>query len=303
MATSTLANVNTGNQPYTPARIDYLASYLQQLLPGLNHDVAVKWIRAEQGVNGNVLGVTYSDASGQHLYRYSSQEAGLRAAVALLHANPAYHSILASLGRSSVAQLTAIAASPWAHKGYYAKAFGLGGSHDGGGTSTITKAKSTATSAKKVLGPSPGGVILASNTNYGWSLPGANAGDFQKVLDALAALGISTDPGHVLTQAEATAITNQFWTPAAGDKQKYIDSMTGMSVAQYAAQVLHLSDALTPITSAIAPWADGLAKIFAFLLDIENWKYILAVIVGVPLALFGFYLLAGVQTAGPQAQA
>ena len=111
------------NQPYTATRIDSLARYLQSLLPGLNYNVATTWITAEKGVNGNVLGVTYNNSTGQHLYTYGSQEAGLQAAVGLLHSNSAYNGFLSSLSSNNAAtEAKALAASPWNHS-YYTGVF------------------------------------------------------------------------------------------------------------------------------------------------------------------------------------
>src|ERR1035437_5503177 len=109
-------------QPYTTARVDYLASYLQTLLPGLDKTVATKWISAERGVSGNVLGTTYNTSSGQHLYTYASQEAGLRAAAGWINNNTRYSGVKSSLGSSASAQASALATSGW-NNSYYPGVF------------------------------------------------------------------------------------------------------------------------------------------------------------------------------------
>lgn len=133
---------DTGIQPYSASRIDYLAKYLQSLLPGLDYNVATTWIKSEKGVSGNVLGTTYNDASGQHLFTYPSQEAGLRAAAGWINTRSIYSGIKGSLGQSSTAQASAIANSPW-NRSYYKGVFAnlispTGSSNPGGGASTPT---------------------------------------------------------------------------------------------------------------------------------------------------------------------
>lgn len=169
-------------QPYTASRIDYLAKYLQSLLPGLNYDVAKTWISSEKGVSGNVLGTTYNDASGQHLFKYASQEAGLRAAASWINTRSIYSGVKNSLGLSASTQAYALANSPW-NRSYYQNVFknlisSTGSSNPGGGASTPTV-------------PSP-------NSLSAWQ-------------QALASIGISTDPNHKITQAESDKIATQLY--------------------------------------------------------------------------------------------
>lgn len=99
---------------YTQAQITYLGNYLSSLvtkagLGTLSPTVAQAWITQEQGQNGNVLGVTYNDSSGQHLYAYSNPEAGLQAAVSNLQTNPAYTNVRAALKNGVSDQVVAAA--------------------------------------------------------------------------------------------------------------------------------------------------------------------------------------------------
>lgn len=110
-----------GNYPaYTPQRIQQLAGRLSAGIPGLDPKVAEAWIRAEKGVNGNVLGRTYYDAQGnQRLYQYESQEAGIDAAISLVLNSPTYAKLRASLATGNQQQdLAALMASPW-NRPYY----------------------------------------------------------------------------------------------------------------------------------------------------------------------------------------
>ncbi len=86
---------------------------------GIREDVAQAWATAEQGVAYNILGVTYTDATGQHLYAYGSWAEGAQAAASLIAASPYYAGIRAALaGGTSQAQAAAIIASPWNHPYY-----------------------------------------------------------------------------------------------------------------------------------------------------------------------------------------
>jgi hypothetical protein len=265
MAISSLSG--TGNQPYTTARVDYLATYLQGQLPGLSHDAAVKWINAERGVHGNVLGVTYRDASGQHLYTYSSQEAGIRAAASLVNRSGNYAGIRASLGGSTIEQLRAIAASPWNAPNHYS-AWGFGVPPSVGSQPIV---------------PIPATLVSAE-------------ADTERMRAALIAAGISTDPTHALTLPEARALTRQLYPLWRGDSL----FSTGITVGA----LLKLKTLGTQGGEAVGAVGDAIGfgiSAAAFLFDVENWTYIAALVVGVPLALIGFYLLAGVQTGGQNA--
>lgn len=104
---------------YTPAQMQAAVDALVAAMHGLRPDVARAWATAEQGVDYNILGVTYRDAAGQqHLFRYASWDEGARAAARLVATGP-YAGIRAALASgSSQAQAAAIIASPWNHPYY-----------------------------------------------------------------------------------------------------------------------------------------------------------------------------------------
>lgn len=104
---------------YTPAQMDAATAALVAAVHGLHPDVARAWATAEQGVDFNILGVTWRDSAGvQHLFRYTSWAEGAQAAANLV-ANGPYAGIRAALaGGSSRAQAAAIIASPWNHPYY-----------------------------------------------------------------------------------------------------------------------------------------------------------------------------------------
>jgi len=275
MATSSISG--SGIQPYTPARVDYLASYLQGLLPGLSHDAAVRWIRAEQGVNGNVLGVTYHDATGtQRLRTYSSQEAGLSAAAGLVRSSSNYAGIRAVLAGGDVTtQLKAIATSAWNAPGHYKFGASLGVfiPKPGSGTSN---------------GSEPGAIAVKATATP------EQLAAWQK---ALASIGLPTDPGHQITQAESDLIATKLYNV---DPRLFGSKLVGKTVAELAVGGMIGFDP-TQIPGAIKDFIDEKTAILRALLDVENLAYFLALIVGVPLALIGFYLLAGVPTGGQNA--
>ena len=177
-------------QPYTTARISYLATYLQSLLPGLNNQVATQWITAEKGVNGNVLGTTYNNSSGQHLFTYPSQEAGLQAAASWINTGARYSGVKASLSSGSAsAQATALSTSGW-NNSYYPGVFRnlIGGSPSptptGGASTPVT--------------PSP------SQTNPG-STNASSAG--HSLYDYLSQAGVTVSPTQTYSSIKDTALT------------------------------------------------------------------------------------------------
>lgn len=103
---------------YTPAQLDAATAALVAAIHGLHPDVARAWATAEQGVSYNILGVTYTDATGQHLYRYGSWAQGAQAAANLIAHGP-YAGIRQALANgTSASQAAAIIASPWNHPYY-----------------------------------------------------------------------------------------------------------------------------------------------------------------------------------------
>lgn len=291
-------------QPYTPARVDYLARYLQTQLPGLNYELAVKWIKAEQGENGNVLGVTYDAAPGTTgyqgtLYRYPTQEEGIRQAAALVKRSGNYAGIRASLGQSYTAQAQALVASPWnvRNSRYYARLFGIAPLSGVVPASTGTGALTGSHERERTLvWGVPEGTIL-------------RARDVETIIASLVSANLLRDMGS----------TNEFPFQETNIVRRILMSEVGQPWngltrgrlqvklnTEAAAQPTDPGKALGAIGEAIVPQplrdaAAFAGDIGAFLFDTENWKYAGALVVGVPLALLGFYLLAGVPTAGQNA--
>lgn len=104
---------------YTANQMNQAVAALVKAIPGLQPDVARAWVTAEQGVNYNILGVTYTDSSGkQRLYSYSSWDQGAQAAAHLIATGP-YGGVRAALKTgSSQKEAAAIIASPWNHPYY-----------------------------------------------------------------------------------------------------------------------------------------------------------------------------------------
>jgi len=102
---------------YTRSMIDQAVDVLTRRIPGLTREAAAVWVRSEQGVNNNVLGVT--DGRG-HLFSYPTLVAGATAAAALFNNSSYYVRARRDVAGSSDpgAQLRAIAASPW-NGGHY----------------------------------------------------------------------------------------------------------------------------------------------------------------------------------------
>lgn len=285
-------------QPYSTARVDYLARYLQTQLPGLNYDLAVKWINAERGVNGNVLGVTY-DASTTPGYQlklrtYSSQEEGLRAAAALVKSSGNYAGIRAALGKDYTTQAKAIVASPWnvRNSPYYARLFGVAA---GSGGSTLSPNIGSATLAKGGGGTT---TALTWGVPEGKVLTGA---DIQTITDALISANlVDKEKGYVLIRPILAAEIGQPWNTATRERlQQAFYGRAATMPTDVGGALGSIGDALVP--QPLKDTAKVAGDVAAFLFDTENWSYLGALVVGVPLAIFGFYLLAGVQTGGANA--
>lgn len=108
---------------YTGAQMDAAVAALCAAIHGLKPEVARAWATAEQGVAYNILGVTYTDATGQHLFRFASWTQGAQAAAHLIATGP-YAGIRSALATGDAAQqASAIIASPWNHP-YYSSGAG-----------------------------------------------------------------------------------------------------------------------------------------------------------------------------------
>lgn len=285
---------DTGIQPYSTARVDYLARYLQTQLPGLNYTLAVKWINAERGVNGNVLGVTYdsSSASGYQgkLRTYSSQEEGLRAAAALIKSSGNYAGVRASLGKSYEDQARALVASPWnvRNSPYYARLFGVG----------TLSSQPNSTSVPSV----PTATEVAARAPNLWTYLGKKPSDVLTDADIAKLVAGYHQVGYgSIVESTIVPILN-------GYKGRRLDAIPAgvkidsqhpeFSFVPWSAQEWLLEN--TPV-GPLVDTAETVAAVGAFLFDVENWQYIGALVIGVPLAIFGFYLLAGAPTAGQNA--
>jgi hypothetical protein len=263
----------TGNQAYTSERIDYLARYMQTQLPGLDYNIAVRWIRAEQGVNGNVLGVTYVDAQGaRRLRTYGSQEAGIRAAVSLLRSSSNYAGIRAALGQSYAIQARAITASPWnkPNSPYYARIFGI--------------------NLPRLPGTGTTGVLMEAT---------ASETTLAALLDLPADMVVDLTTIKVITARIKEYQASGKLSAEVADT--LLNVVGGLGVASSHGTKSTLGSVrINPDTghteTVLSDVAAGIGDVFAFLFDSENWQYLAAIAVGVPLALLGFYLLAGVET-------
>jgi hypothetical protein len=103
---------------YTTAQMNAATGALVSAIHGLHPDVARAWASAEQGVNYNILGVTYVKDGRQHLFTYGSWGEGAQAAAHLIATGP-YGGVRSALaGGTSAQQARAIIASPWNHPYY-----------------------------------------------------------------------------------------------------------------------------------------------------------------------------------------
>ena len=200
-------------EPYTQSRIDYLARYLQGLLPGLDYNVAKTWITSEKGVSGNVLGTTYTKDGKQRLYEYSSQEAGLEAAANWIKTRSIYAGVKNSLSGTSQQQATALAQSPW-NRSYYTKVFSglMGGqTSPSGGTSTpLTDA------------------------------PNKSLTSLQQLLDKI---GIDSGPFHKFTQSESDKIATELYHV---DPKLFGSNLVGKTVSELSGGGIINFDPLNP---------------------------------------------------------
>ena len=168
---------------YTQTRIQQLA-HMYGGLTGMDPTVAAAQITAEQGINGNVLGLTVANGSATHVYpgqtgvfqasngqwlaTFPTQELGLSAAAWWLkNPNSPYAAIRNAIATGKAAiQAHALAASGWAGSGGYlsSSAFApLLSATPGPGTGTAPISSSAVSSANaggsislaKLLGISP----------------------------------------------------------------------------------------------------------------------------------------------------
>lgn len=140
---------------YSTAQMNSAVDALVKAIPGLQPDVARAWVLAEQGVNYNILGVTYTDSSGQHLFKYSSWSQGAAAANKLIQTGP-YAGIRNALKTgNSQKEAAAIIASPWNHP-YYSKGAGASALRQVAGTASASNPP-TPISSGTSTNPTPSG--------------------------------------------------------------------------------------------------------------------------------------------------
>ena len=120
---------------YTTDEKNLAATLLCRQLVGLHFAVARAWVTCEQGLNGNVFGIT--DDHGR-LLTFNTMAAGVKAAADLLKSNPIYKPIIDVLHQPATVQARAFVRCPW-HLGpaglakaggrdpYYARIFASNG--------------------------------------------------------------------------------------------------------------------------------------------------------------------------------
>ena len=95
---------------YTTEQKNLAATLLCKQLVGLHFAVARAWVTCEQGLNGNVFGIT--DGSGKLLV-FNTMSGGVTAAAALLRNSPLYAGVIASLKLPAIEQARAFVHCPW----------------------------------------------------------------------------------------------------------------------------------------------------------------------------------------------
>lgn len=284
---------------YSDAEVEPLAQRMVALLPGLDIRLARVWIKSESGANNNPLGVTASKGSsapvGQYigpstyLIRYPSREAGIDGAVALIKRSSNYAGIRASLGQPVNVQAAAVIASPWHARNspYYTKVFTQAGLLVTRGIAPLvggdgaTLASAPAPNVWTYLGKRPSDVFTQA--------------DYDKLIAGYKDVGMS-DPERIIGATLRPYLGRPLNTIPPTfriDSQHPAFSLVPNSALRWLQEE-------TPL-GTLGDIAGNGAALLAALLDSENWAYIGAIVIGVPAALFGFYLLAGVQTGGQNA--
>lgn len=260
------------------------------------------WLRFESGhtiIGNNPWNITGKGScgsrtarNGQHFAVYCSIGDGTTATASLLKSNKAYAGIVQAIrAGNALGFFTALVKSPW-DAGHY-----------NGGAALVTAWRSSLSGREVPLtfvNPGTGSSSSGSTSGSDATLASFTFTDWQSVLQSL---GISTDPTHVISHEEAGKIADEYIRRGvlpSSTRDQIIAAFDGKTVAQ--AFQGNATDPVTAVANAIGGIGQsfaGIANVFGFLLDPENWKYIIAIFVGIPLALFGFYLLAGVNT-GPR---
>lgn len=243
------------------------------------------WLRFESG--GNVTGnnpwnITGHGDCGTHTFKgnhltfatYCSIGSGTSATADLLKRKSAYGGIVKAIrAGDSLGFFAALVKSPW-DGGHYAGSIG----------NMIAAWKSTF-SQSTTLSFSPGnGQNVTQGTLAAFVTPGDFAQELAKVLGV--GLNDKLTAAQVKVAAEWLAANH----PESYDVASATQQLTGKSLAEWASATTGPN---------VPDFLGNAAKFVGFFLDTQNLLYIMAIVVGIPLALFGFYLLAGVST-GPK---
>ena len=155
-------------------------------LTGLDPSVVAVWVSREQGVNNNVLGLTYATDSGRKLYTFQNQTEAAVATASLINTSPLYSSIRNAAKTGTTAQQAyAIATSPWRL-----------------GTSDLQKYGGIDPYYYK--GFVEAGILgSSSKPSGGVSTPITDLGGWGNL--------VSFPEGHILTQSDVDNIVNTLW--------------------------------------------------------------------------------------------
>jgi hypothetical protein len=212
--------------------------------------------------------------------------------------------ITAARAGDALAFMTALQNSSWSAGHYnYSKLTGALGSALEYNTALTLRA------------PSGSGITPVSSIGTGTLTASGDrpAEEFSLWQQHLRSIGINSAPDYVLTHDDAIAIVSKLYKMnVAGNEENsiikgMIASWEGKTVTEAwgggKAQTIG-PDPLGAAGDAIGSVMDVgefLGGIGAFLFDTDNWKYIGALAIGIPMTLLGFYLLAGVPTGGANA--
>jgi len=243
-----------------------------------------------QGSLPGQIGNRYAGPGDQNVAVFATLDDGAAASANnLVRLAPSYgygKVITAARAGDALGFLNALQQSSWSAGHYnFSKLTGaFGGTFDYNTTLTL-RAPSGASASSLGTASSVGSATLASAEN-----------DKAKLEAALKAAGISTDPSHVLTEAEAIRLTRELYPLWRGgslfEAGKTIETILGMTTLGTKG-----GEAIGELMEIPA----FLGNLAGVIFDPENWKYLGALAIGLPLTLVGFYLLAGVPTGGRNA--
>jgi len=261
-----------------------------------------------QGTLPGQIGNRYAGPGDQNVAVFATLDDGSRASAQnLIRLAPAYgygEVIKAARTGNAVGFLSALQQSSWSagHYDFSKLTSAFGGSFDYNTALTLR---------------SPGGASAPSSLGTASSIGSGtltgSAGTFADFQARLKEIGISTDPNHKITHDEAVLIVSKLYkmNVAGNEDNDIIKTM----IAYWEGKTLTAAwdegkpqtlgpDPLGAVGDAVGNVMDVgefLGGIGAFLFDTDNWKYLAALALGIPLSLLGFYLLAGVPTGGANA--